>query len=307
MRGILVAGRAAAARASARRSISTPLMPIHDKPMIYYPLSTLMLAGVREALVVSAPQDALAMRRLLGDGSQWGMSLRHAVQPRPEGPAGAITVDAAFSTGHPLALVLGGTLFHGMEPWLTDRTPPTGAQVFAYRVMDPQAYGVVEFDAAGSVLSIEEKPARPRSDYAVPGLYFYDADVCQLAAELAPSPRGRLEITALNAEYLRQGRLTAQVLGRSVSWLDTGSIDAVRAATQFVQMVEARQGHKLGCVEEVAWRQQWIDDEALLALAARQATGYGQYLTRLVDHRRADTATVVSLPDQGRHRTIAPA
>jgi len=306
--GILLAGRAANRRGTTRRSVSTPLMPIHDKPMIYYPLSTLMLAGVRDVLVVTAPDDAAAFERLLGDGSRLGMSLRYAVQKRPDGPGHAITVGADFATGHAVALALADNVFHGPDlgPVLAPHTHPSGAHVFAYRVMNPAAYGVVEFDAAGRVISIEEKPTRPRSDFAVPGLYFYDADVVDIAAALAPTPRGRLEITAVNAEYLRLGRLTAHVLGRGISWLDAGTVDALGAAAEFVRMVEAREGCKIGCVEEVAWRNGWIQDDDLLAVAASIGpSAYGGYLARLVSHRRADAAAVISLPDQARRRVAS--
>jgi glucose-1-phosphate thymidylyltransferase len=277
-------------------------MPIHDKPMIYYPLSTLMLAGVREVLVVTAPEDGAAFQRVLGDGSGLGMSLRYAVQKRPDGPGHAITIGSDFAAGHPVALVLADNVFHGpgLGPSLAVHARPTGAHVFAYRVMNPGAYGVVEFDAAGRVISIEEKPALPRSDFAVPGLYFYDADVVDIAAGLAPGPRGRLEITAVNAEYLRLGRLTAHVLGRGISWLDTGTVDALGAAAEFVRMVEAREGRKLGCIEEIAWRNGWIQDDDLLAVAASRPSAYRGYLARLVSHRRADASAVISLPDQGR-------
>jgi len=298
-----LAGRAANKRGTTRRSVSTPLMPIHDKPMIYYPLSTLMVAGARDVLVVTAPEDAASFQRLLGDGSQLGMSLSYAVQKRPDGSGHAITVAADFAAGHSVALALADNVFHGsgLEPSLTAHASTRGAHVFAYRVMDPSAYGVVEFDAGGRVLSIEEKPQRPRSDFAVPGLYFYDKDVVEITAGLAPGPRGRLEITAVNAEYLRLGRLTAEVLGRGISWLDTGTIDALSAAAEFVRMVEAREGRKIGCVEEVAWRQGWIEDADLLSLAASIGPStYGGYLTRLVNHRRADAAAVISLPDQSR-------
>jgi glucose-1-phosphate thymidylyltransferase len=278
-------------------------MPIHDKPMIYYPLSTLMVAGARDVLVVTAPEDAASFQRLLGDGSQLGMSLSYAVQKRPDGSGHAITVAAGFAAGHSVALALADNVFHGsgLEPSLTAHARTRGAHVFAYRVMNPSAYGVVEFDARGRVLSIEEKPQRPRSDFAVPGLYFYDKDVVDITAGLAPGPRGGLGITAVNAEYLRLGRLTAEVLGRGISWLDTGTIDALGAAAEFVRMVEAREGRKIGCVEEVAWRQGWIEDDDLLSVAASIGPStYGGYLTRLVNHRRADAAAVISLPDQAR-------
>jgi len=273
-------------------------MPIHDKPMIYYPLSTLIQAGVREVLVVTAPEDAAAIERLLGDGSRLGMTLRYAVQKRPEGPGQAITIAADFVAGHPVAFALGDNVFHGagLGTYLSTQSRPAGAHVFAYRVMNPRAYGVVEFDAVGRVLSIEEKPTRPRSDFAVPGLYFYADDVVEVASALRPGPRGRLEITAVNAEYLRQGRLTAGMLGRGVSWLDTGSIDAAGAAAEYVRMVEAREGSKVGCIEEAAWRRGWITDDDLLATAASiRPSTYGGYLARLVSHRRADAA-VIQLP-----------
>jgi glucose-1-phosphate thymidylyltransferase len=269
--------------------------------MICYPLSTLMLAGVRDVLVVTAPDEVSRFRRLLGDGSRLGLRLEYAVQERPDGPAQALLIGADFVAGHPVALALADTVIHGddLAAALSRCTDPSGAHVFAYRVMDPSSYGVVEFDATGHVVSIEEKPARPRSDFAVPGLYFYAADVVDVARAVRPGPRGRLEVTAVHEEYRRQGRLTATTLHRGIAWLDTGTVDTLRSADEYVRMIEARDGRRVGCVEEVAWRRGWIGDDDLLTLAATGPVDQRDYLNRLVAYRRADAA-VITLPDQRR-------
>jgi glucose-1-phosphate thymidylyltransferase len=286
MKGIILAGGSGTRLYPITRSTSKQLLPVYDKPMIYYPLSTLMLAGIREVLLITTPEDAEQFQMLLGDGAGLGMSLSYAVQPRPEGLAQAFVIGADFIGTDTVALILGDNLFYGtgLGTALKNQTDVVGGQVFAYQVADPTAYGVVEFDADGRVLSIEEKPQRPRSRYAVPGLYFYDNDVVTIAAGVRPSERGELEITAVNAEYLRRGALNVTVLGLGTAWLDTGTFDAMMAAAQFVQVVEARQGFKIGCIEEIAWRSGWIDDEQLRKLAEPVAkSGYGGYLTRLLD------------------------
>jgi len=269
--------------------------------MVYYPLSTLMLAGVRDVLVVTAPDEEDRFRRLLGDGSRLGMRLEYAVQERPDGPGQALLIGADFVAGHPVALALADTVIHGdgLAAALSPCTDPAGAHVFAYRVMDPRSYGVVEFDATGHVVSIEEKPARPRSDFAVPGLYFYAADVVDVARAVRDGRRDRLEVTAVHEEYRRRGRLTASTLHRGIAWLDTGTVDTLRSADEYVRMIEARDGRRVGCVEEVAWRRGWIGDDDLLALAAAGPVDQRDYLTRLVAYRRADAA-VIRLPDQRR-------
>jgi glucose-1-phosphate thymidylyltransferase len=281
MKGIVLAGGSGTRLHPITRAISKQLMPVYDKPMVYYPLSTLMMAGIREVLVITTPEDRVQFERLLGDGSQWGIEISYAVQPRPEGLAQAFLIGADFIGGDTVALVLGDNIFHGtgLGTALSRLTDVRGGHIFAYHVSDPSAYGVVEFAPDGTVLSIEEKPAQPRSDFAVPGLYFYDNHVVEIAAGLTPSPRGELEITAVNDEYLRRGALTVTVLPRGTAWLDTGTFEGLMDASQFVHVVEARQGHKIGCVEEVAWRQGWIDDEAFRRLGDDLLkSGYGAYL-----------------------------
>jgi glucose-1-phosphate thymidylyltransferase len=270
-------------------AMSKQLMPIFDKPMIYYPLTTLVSAGIREILVVTTPQDQPHFRRLLGDGDRLGLSLSYASQPRPEGIAQAFQIGADFIGDEPVALILGDNIFHGvgLGRQLARFTSPSGGRVFAYPVADPHRYGVVEFDEAGKVLSIEEKPDKPKSTYVVPGLYFYDADVVPIAASLKPSDRGELEITAVNEEYLRQGRLEVSVLDRGTAWLDTGTFQSMVQASEYVRVIEERQGFKIGCVEEAAWRLGFIADDELRSLAEPLLkSGYGQYLVRLLDSGR---------------------
>jgi len=284
MRGIILAGGSGTRLHPITKGISKQLMPVYDKPMIYYPLSTLMMAGIRDILVITTPDDSPQFRRLLGDGTELGMQLSYAVQPRPEGLAQAFIIGAEFVGGERVALAL-GDIFHGsgLGTALRDNVDVVGGQVFAYHVANPSAYGVVEFDDDGRVLSIEEKPDKPRSNFAIPGLYFYDNDVLAIAADVRPSDRGELEITAVNDAYLQRGALGVTVLERGTAWLDTGTFDSMMDAAQFVQVVEARQGYKIGCIEEVAWREGWIDDDQLHRLATSLAkSGYGDYLLSLL-------------------------
>jgi glucose-1-phosphate thymidylyltransferase len=281
MRGIILAGGSGTRLYPITRGISKQIMPVYDKPMIYYPLSTLMMAGIREVLVITTPEDQEQFRNLLGDGSDLGIRLEYAVQPRPEGLAQAFVIGADFIGAEPVALVLGDNIFYGagLGRSLGANTAVTGGRVFAYRVAEPTAYGVVEFGDDGQVLSIEEKPEKPKSRYAVPGLYFYDNDVVEIAKNLSPSERGELEITAVNAEYLRRGALHVTVLDRGTAWLDTGTFESLMQAAAFVQAVEERQGIKIGCIEEVAYREGYIDADRLRALAEPLLkSGYGEYL-----------------------------
>jgi len=288
MRGIILAGGTGSRLFPITQAVSKQLMPVYDKPMIYYPLSTLMMAGVREVLVITTPTDGDAFRALLGDGSRIGMRIEYAVQPRPEGLAQAFVIGADFVGDASVALVLGDNIFYGagLGSALGRLPEPAGGHVFAYHVANPRAYGVVEFDDDGRVLSIEEKPATPKSAYAVPGLYFYANSVLDVARGLTPSARGELEITAVNEHYLRQGNLTVTRLDRGTAWLDTGTFASLRQATEFVSVVEERQGLKIGCIEEVAWRQGWLDDDGLRRAAEPLAkSGYGDYLLNLLEVR----------------------
>jgi glucose-1-phosphate thymidylyltransferase len=285
MKGIILAGGSGTRLHPITLGISKQLMPVYDKPMIYYPLSTLMMAGIREVMVITTPEDQAQFQRLLGDGSQWGIELTFAVQPSPDGLAQAFIIGADFIGDDSVALVLGDNIFYGtgLGTSLAANTTVTGGQIFAYHVTEPSAYGVVEFAEDGRAISIEEKPAHPRSSYAVPGLYFYDNDVVRIARELVPSERGELEITGINEAYLRRGDLTVTVLPRGTAWFDTGTFDGLMDAAQFVHVVEARQGQKIGCIEEVAWRNGWLSDADFAALAdSLRKSGYGAYLSGLL-------------------------
>ncbi|MEU7979270.1 glucose-1-phosphate thymidylyltransferase RfbA [Micromonospora sp. NPDC049081] len=285
MRGILLAGGTGSRLWPITRAVSKQLMPIFDKPMVYYPLSTLVMSGVREILVITTPEDQDQFQRLLGDGSQWGLRLEYVAQARPDGIAQAFVLGADFIGDDSVALVLGDNIFHGvgLGRQLADNGDLVGGRVFAYPVANPEAYGVVDFDADGRVLSIEEKPARPKSRYAVPGLYFYDNRVVEIAGNLTPSARGELEITAVNEAYRRAGELSVTVLDRGTAWLDTGTFTSMMQAGEFVRVIEERQGMKIGCVEEVCWRAGLLDDEQLRALAEPLTkSGYGDYLLGLL-------------------------
>ena len=285
MRGIILAGGTGTRLHPITLGVSKQLVPVYDKPMVYYPLTTLMLAGIRDIMVITTPHDAVQFERLLGDGSQYGVSITYAQQPSPNGLAQAFTIGAEFIGGDSTALVLGDNLFYGpgFGRKLARFADIDGAAVFAYWVADPSSYGVVEFDDTGKALSLEEKPERPRSSFAIPGLYFYDNDVVTIARDLEPSARGEYEITDVNRTYLEQGRLTVEVLERGFAWLDTGTFDSLNDAGNFIQTVEHRQGLKIGCPEEVAWRKGFLTDEELRTRGeALGKSGYGDYLLRLL-------------------------
>lgn len=286
MKGIVLAGGTGSRLWPLTRAVSKQLLPVYDKPMIYYPLATLMGAGIREILIISTPRDADLFRELLGTGESLGISISYAVQAKPTGIADAFLVGEDFlSDASNCCLILGDNLFHGQAVTDALQVPDdfTGARIFGYEVVNPQEYGVVEFDQSGAALSLEEKPARPKSRFAVPGLYVYDQDVVEIARDLRPSARGELEITDINVRYLTGGKLDVRVLPRGTAWLDTGSFEALLDASVYVKAIEARQGVKVACLEEVAWRQGWIDDNQLLEFAgAQMASGYGRYLARLL-------------------------
>jgi len=288
-KGIILAGGSGTRLHPATLAISKQLLPVYDKPMVYYPLSTLMLAGIRDILLISTPQDTPRFQALLGDGSQWGINLSYCVQPSPDGLAQAFILGKDFVGNHPSALVLGDNIYYGhaLQDLLTSANDrQTGASVFAYHVTDPERYGVVDFDDSHRALSIEEKPKQPKSNYAVTGLYFYDNQVCDIAASIKPSPRGELEITDVNARYLEQGQLNVEIMGRGYAWLDTGTHDSLLEAGQFIATLERRQGLKVACLEEVAYRWGWISAEQVEKLAQPMLkNGYGQYLLKVINDK----------------------
>ncbi len=287
MKGIILAGGSGTRLYPVTKVVSKQLMPIYDKPMIYYPLSTLLLAGIKDILIISTPHDSPLFRQLLGDGSELGIKIEYAVQPSPDGLAQAFIIGEKFIAGDSSCLILGDNIFygHGMIETLVEATKiNSGASIFGYYVNDPERYGVVEFDKAGKVLGIEEKPEKPKSNYSIPGLYFYDEKVCEYAKNLKPSPRGELEITDLNKVYLQAGNLSVNLLGRGIAWFDTGTHNSLLEASQFIEVIENRQGLKVGCLEEIVYRKNYISRDALLKLAEpMKKNGYGQYLIRLAN------------------------
>lgn len=285
MKGIILAGGSGTRLHPITNAISKQIMPVYDKPMIYYPLSTLMLAGIREILIISTPHDLPLFKKLFGNGSELGLDISYAEQPTPNGLAQAFVIGAPFIGKEKVALVLGDNIFYGagLGTQLAHNTNPEGGIVYAYRVSDPERYGVVEFDKNNQVISIEEKPVQPKSNYAVPGLYFYDNAVIEIAANLQPSPRGEYEITDVNKEYLKRGKLKVSIMDRGTAWLDTGTFDSLMQAAQFVQVIEQRQGIKVACIEEIAWRKGFINDAQLEKIAQPLLkSGYGQYLMNLL-------------------------
>ena len=289
MRGIILAGGSGTRLHPITQGVSKQLIPVYDKPMIYYPLSMLLMAGIREVLVISTPEDMPGFKRLLGDGSQIGISIQYEIQPSPDGLAQAFLIGEKFIGDEKVCLVLGDNIFYGsgLGTALKSNTLVQGGHIFAYHVSNPEEYGVVEFDENNKAISIEEKPKKPRSNFAIPGLYFYDNSVVSIAKSIKPSARGELEISSINEHYLNEGMLSVTVLDRGTAWLDTGTVDSLMAAGEFVQVVEKRQGLKVGCIEEIAWRQGFISTDELLSLAKPLAkSGYGKYLIELIEHER---------------------